>query len=67
MIHFTMSSKHFFNIVIPGLSMRFLKPPSNQVHPKIHGDNQFYPYLKVTSFNSYVPIEREIGLTISYN
>ncbi|NP_001288524.1 uncharacterized protein LOC103634642 [Zea mays] len=38
--------KHFFNIVIPGLSMWFLKPPSNQVHPKIHGDNRFYPYFK---------------------
>lgn len=38
--------KHFFDIVIPGLSMRFLKPPSNQVHPKIHGDNRFYPYFK---------------------
>jgi hypothetical protein len=48
--------KHFFDIVIPGLSMRFLKPPSNQVHPKIHGDNRFYPYFKVTSFNSYVSI-----------
>jgi hypothetical protein len=34
--------KHFFNIVILGLSMWFLKPPSNQVHPKIHGDNRFY-------------------------
>jgi hypothetical protein len=48
--------KHFFNIVIPGLSMWFLKPPSNQVHPKIHEDNRFYPYFKVTSFNSYVSI-----------
>ena len=48
--------KHFFDIVIPGLSMWFLKPPSNQVHPKIHGDNRFYPYFKVTSFNSYVSI-----------
>ena len=48
--------KHFFDIVIPDLSMRFLKPPSNQVHPKIHGDNRFYPYFKVTSFNSYVSI-----------
>jgi hypothetical protein len=42
--------KHFFDIVISTLSMQFLKPPSNQVHPKIHGDNRFYPYFKVTSF-----------------
>jgi hypothetical protein len=42
--------KHFFDIVIPALSMQFLKPPSNQVHPKIHGDNRFYPYFKVISF-----------------
>jgi hypothetical protein len=49
-------SKHFFDIVIAGLSMWFLKPPSNQVDPKTHGDNRFYAYFKVTSFNSYVSI-----------
>jgi hypothetical protein len=43
-------TKHFFDIVIPALCMQFLKPPSNQVHPKIHGDNRFYPYFKVISF-----------------
>jgi hypothetical protein len=42
--------KYFFDIVIPALSMQFLKPPSNQVHPKIHTDNRFYPYFKVISF-----------------
>jgi hypothetical protein len=48
--------KHFFDIVIVGLNIWFLKPPSNQVHPKTHGDNLFYPYFKVTSFNSYVSV-----------
>lgn len=48
--------KHFFDIVIPALSMRFLKPPSNQVHAKVREDNRFYPYFKVISFNSYVSI-----------
>ncbi|KAM0848806.1 hypothetical protein ACQ4PT_054122 [Festuca glaucescens] len=36
----------FFDIVVPALNLRFLKAPSNQVHPKIHGDNRFYPYFK---------------------
>ncbi|AQK49279.1 hypothetical protein ZEAMMB73_Zm00001d048977 [Zea mays] len=40
--------KHFFNIVIPGLSMRFLKPPSNQVHPKIHGLLLIHQYGKTS-------------------
>jgi len=48
--------KRFFNVVIPALNLRFLKPPSNQVHPKIHGDNRFYPYFKVISFNSSIKI-----------
>jgi hypothetical protein len=48
--------EHFFDIIIPGLSMWFLKSPSNQVHPKIHGGNRFYRYFKVTSFNSYMSI-----------
>lgn len=38
--------KQFFDIVVPALNLRFLKAPSNQVHPKIHGDNRFYPYFK---------------------
>jgi hypothetical protein len=42
--------KHFFNIVIPALSMQFLKLPTIEVHPKIHGNNKFYPYIKAISF-----------------
>jgi hypothetical protein len=42
--------KHFFDIVITTLSMQFLKPPSNRVHPKILGDNRFHPYFKVIYF-----------------
>jgi hypothetical protein len=42
--------KHFFDIVIPAISMQFIKPPSNRVHPKIHGDNRFHPYFKVIYF-----------------
>lgn len=38
--------KRFFDIVVPALNLRFLKAPSNQVHPKIHQDNRFYPYFK---------------------
>ncbi|XP_040383078.1 uncharacterized protein LOC102710734 [Oryza brachyantha] len=39
--------KHFFNLVIPRLSNRFLKPSDpNQVHLKIQRDPRFYPYFK---------------------
>jgi len=40
--------KHFFDLVVPTLSKRFLKPPNpNQVHLKIERDPRFYPYFKV--------------------
>jgi hypothetical protein len=40
--------KHFFNLVVPLLSNRFLKLPNpNQVHYKIQSDSRFYPYFKV--------------------
>lgn len=51
--------KHFFDIVIPALSMRFLKPPSNQVHAKVREDNRFYPYFKNclgSIYGTHVPI-----------
>ncbi|XP_040378472.1 protein ALP1-like isoform X4 [Oryza brachyantha] len=39
--------KHFFNLVIPTLSKRLMKPPDpNQVHLKIERDPRFYPYFK---------------------
>lgn len=39
--------KHFFDIVVPTLANRFLKPPSpGQVHHKIERDPRFYPYFK---------------------
>jgi hypothetical protein len=48
--------KLFFDIVVPTLNLQFLKPPSNQVHPKILGDNRFYPYFKVISISSSMKI-----------
>ena len=48
--------KRFFDIVVPTLNLRFLKPPSNQVHPKLLGDSRFYPYFKVISINSSMKI-----------
>jgi hypothetical protein len=45
--------KHFFDIVVPSLAKRFLKPPSPiQVHPKIERNPRFYPYFKVMAFQS---------------
>ncbi|CAN6251729.1 unnamed protein product, partial [Urochloa humidicola] len=39
--------KHFFEIVIPTLAKRFLKPPPPiQVHQKIERNPRFYPYFK---------------------
>jgi hypothetical protein len=39
--------KHFFDIVVPTLANRFLKPPSpGQVHHQIERDPRFYPYFK---------------------
>jgi hypothetical protein len=40
--------KQIFDIVVPSLAKRFLKPPSPiQVHPKIERNPRFYPYFKV--------------------
>jgi len=40
--------KHFFDLVVPTLSKRFMRPPNpNQVHLKIERDPRFYPYFKV--------------------
>jgi hypothetical protein len=45
--------KHFFDIVVPSLAKRFLKPPSPiQVHSKIERNPRFYPYFKVMAFLS---------------
>ncbi|KAM0866809.1 hypothetical protein ACQ4PT_042406 [Festuca glaucescens] len=39
--------KHFFNVVVPILSNRFLKLPNpNEVPYKILSDSRFYPYFK---------------------
>ncbi|KAG8051748.1 hypothetical protein GUJ93_ZPchr0001g32742 [Zizania palustris] len=40
--------KHFFDLVVPTLSLRFLKPPNHdQVHLKIERDPRFYLYFEV--------------------
>ena len=40
--------KHFFNVVVPILSNRFLKIPNPNVVPyTIHSDSRFYPYFQV--------------------
>jgi hypothetical protein len=40
--------KHFFDLVVPTLSKKFLKPPNpNHVHQKIERNPRFYPYFKV--------------------
>ena len=40
--------KHFFNVVVPILSNRFLKLPNPNVVPyTIHNDYRFYPYFQV--------------------
>uniref|UniRef100_A0ACD5WWU0 Uncharacterized protein n=1 Tax=Avena sativa TaxID=4498 RepID=A0ACD5WWU0_AVESA len=52
--------RRFFDIVVPALNLRFLRPPSNQVHPKIHGNNRFYPYFKVISLKYSMKIDVRI-------
>uniref|UniRef100_A0ACD6A199 Uncharacterized protein n=1 Tax=Avena sativa TaxID=4498 RepID=A0ACD6A199_AVESA len=52
--------RRFFDIVVPALNLRFLRPPSNQVHPKIYGNNRFYPYFKVISLNYSMKIDVRI-------
>jgi hypothetical protein len=47
--------KHFFNVVVPILSNRFLKLPNpNEVPYKIQSDSRFYPYFKVLILNFHL-------------